>query len=89
VFENLTVADSGQSTDAVTTFIEDDNRSDVLNQVLNEGLSVLGIGQPSRPSSEAINLRPFLDPADGGTGTQLRQGTPVHSTPRLNPDNFR
>ncbi|MEQ9360046.1 COP23 domain-containing protein [Coleofasciculus chthonoplastes] len=89
VFENLTVADSGQLTDAVTTFIEDDNRSDVLNQVLNEGLSVLGIGQPSRPNSESLNLRPFLDPADGGTGTQLRQGTPVHSSPRLNPDNFR
>lgn len=89
VFENLTVADRGQSTNAVTTFIEDENGSDLLNQVLNEGLSVLGIGKPSIPSSDAINLRPFLDPADGGTGTQLRQGTPVHSTPRLNPDNFR
>ncbi|MEQ8998925.1 MAG: COP23 domain-containing protein [Coleofasciculus sp. B1-GNL1-01] len=89
VFENLTVADSGQATDAVTTFIEDENRSDLLDRVLNEGLSVLGMGKPSRPSSESINLRPFLDPADGGTGTQLRQETPGRSTPRLNPDNFR
>ncbi|BAP18479.1 hypothetical protein [cyanobacterium endosymbiont of Epithemia turgida] len=31
------------------------------------------------PQNNAINLRPFLDPSDGGTGFQLRDdsGTPA------------
>lgn len=89
VFENLTIADSGESTAAVNTFVEKDNPSDLLDQVLDEGLSVLGIGQLAIPASNSIDLRPFLDPADGGTGTQLYRGTSVPSTPSLNPDNFR
>ncbi|HBB33343.1 MAG TPA: hypothetical protein DDZ80_13070 [Cyanobacteria bacterium UBA8803] len=89
VFENLTVADSGQSTDAVATFVGGDSNSELLDRVLNESLSALGIGKNSMRRSDRINLRPFLDPSDGGTGTQLHNGHPVRTNPRLKPDNFR
>ncbi|WP_242058484.1 COP23 domain-containing protein [Microcoleus sp. FACHB-SPT15] len=91
VFENLTVADSGQTTDAVNTFVDGDRDSQLLNQVINQGLSVLGIdNKPTRRSSSRnINLRPFLDRTDGGTGTQLQGGIPMRSNPRLNPNRFR
>lgn len=89
VFENLTVADGGQETDAVTTFVGDDKGSQLINQVLNQGLSALGIDNNSMQRSDNINLRPFLDRADGGTGTQLRGGTPARANPRLNPNRFR
>lgn len=88
VFDNLTVADSGQATDAITTFVGDDRGSQLLNQAINEGLSALGIGKNSVRRSGNIDLRPFLDSADGGTGTQLRQGIQVRTNPRLNPDRF-
>lgn len=89
VFENLTVADSGQNTDAVTTFVGEGKESQLLNEILNQGLSALGIGKNPQRSSGNINLRPFLDPADGGTGTQLQRGSQTRSNPRLNPDGFR
>ncbi|MBF2076325.1 MAG: hypothetical protein IGS50_21560 [Synechococcales cyanobacterium C42_A2020_086] len=85
VFNNLLVADSGQQTTAVTAFSGNDRN--ILNQIGQ----VLGINLPSsgqQRSPSGIDLRPFLDPADGGTGTQLQGGTPVQS-PRLNPDSFR
>jgi hypothetical protein len=89
VFENLAVADSGQQTDAVATFAGTENTSELLGRVVNQGLSALGVrNKPSRHSSD-INLRPFLDPADGGTGTQLRGGIPRKSNTRLNPERFR
>ncbi len=88
VFENLAAANSGQETDAVNTYRGGSNYQ-ILERIGSEiGIdfsSVLGGGR-SRPSSRAasINLRPFLDPADGGTGEYLR------STPaRLNPSDFR
>ncbi|MEL6225078.1 MAG: COP23 domain-containing protein [Cyanobacteria bacterium J06627_8] len=76
VFENLAVANSGQSTSAVNTFTGGDG-SQLLDTIGQE----LGINLPSLPNlggrsqrnrTDSINLRPFLDPADGGTGTQLR-----------------
>ena len=89
VFQNLTVADSGEQTEAVNTFVDGDRNSQLLNQVVNEGLSALGIGNNGVRRSGSINLRPFLDPADGGTGTNLRRGIPSRPNPRLNPDRFR
>lgn len=89
VFENLVVADSGQDTDAVNTFVGRDTGSQLLNQVINQGLSTLGIRDNATRRSGNINLRPFLDPADGGTGTQLRRSVPTRSNPQLNPDRFR
>jgi hypothetical protein len=89
VFENLAVADSGQQTDAVNTY-RGNGAGEILSQIGQE----LGINLPSasggrRPESRNIDLRPFLDPADGGTGTQLRGGSSFDSSPTLNPDNFR
>lgn len=89
VFENLTVADSGQSTDPIPTFVGGDRNSNLLNQVLNQGLSALGIGKNQNTHSDGIDLRPFLDSADGGTGTQLHNSHPIRTNHRLNPDRFR
>ncbi|MCP2729115.1 COP23 domain-containing protein [Symplocastrum sp. BBK-W-15] len=89
VFENLTVADSGQSTDPIPTFVNGDRNSDLINQVLNEGLSALGIGKNQNSHSDGIDLRPFLDAADGGTATQLNNSHPIRTHHRLNPDRFR
>lgn len=76
IFQNLTVADSGQDTQAVNTYAGNGSGSQLLdqvNRVVNQGLSTLGIGHHSTQRSGNINLRPFLDPADGGTGTQLHR----------------
>jgi hypothetical protein len=97
VFENLTVADSGQQTDAVNAIVDTGNGGNVLDTV--EG--VLGIPLPGQSNNSGnsgnsgsqtrlggINLQPFLDPADGGTGTQLNQSMPGSSDRQLDPDNF-
>lgn len=81
VFENLAVADSGQNTNAVNTFTDD--ASNILDQIGE----ALNLSSP-RPQSPAINLRPFLDRTDGGTGARLTGGA-TQSNPRLNPDRFR
>jgi len=78
VFDNLVLADQGQTTEGVNTFVESGSILDDLNDVL---------GIPSRRNTARngnINLQPFLDSADGGTGTQLNQ----NSGRPLNPDNF-
>lgn len=86
VFENLTVADSGQQTGAVTTYT---NRGDDgIGNLLNTGREILGVGK-TRPNKN-INLQPFLDKKDGGTGSQLQGGVQLNrSTNQLNPANFR
>ena len=84
VFQNLTVADSGQETTAVNTY---KGRQGNVDQLLSMGRSVLG-GRNPQVASEGINLRPFLDKTDGGTGTQLSGGVPKQ-TNRLNPGSFR
>lgn len=77
VFENLLLADQGEATEGVNTFVEGDSILDDLN-------SVLGLPSSGTTANDGINLQPFLDTADGGTGTQLN-----HNHGRtLNPDNF-
>ncbi|MFM7423386.1 MAG: COP23 domain-containing protein [Elainella sp.] len=95
IFNNLLVADSGQQTTAAVAY--QDNGDGILRH-LGQVLGVdLGGGSTVRgPSPSSINLRPFLDSADGGTGSRL-QAQPVAPTaapsqpsaPRLNPGNFR
>ncbi len=80
VFENLAQADAGNDTTVVNTFTG--NGSNILEQI-GEVLNF----PTANPSADAINLKPFLDTADGGTGTALR-ATPSPGRP-LNPDNFR
>ena len=80
VFNNLVLADQGDTTQGVITFTgEDSSVLDDINEVLG-----LPAGSNRSPSSNGINLKPFLDPADGGTGAQLSNNT---GRP-LNPDNF-
>jgi Circadian oscillating protein COP23 len=73
VFGNITIADNGQQTTAVTTFSGDDNN--LINQVgaaVGVDLSSLSRSNRSSGSSDRVDLRPFLDRADGGTGARLR-----------------
>jgi hypothetical protein len=73
VFGNLTVADNGQQTTAVTTFSGDDNT--IINQIgVAVGVDLSSLSRSNRPSrsGDRVDLRPFLDPADGGTGARLR-----------------
>ncbi|AFY65569.1 COP23 domain-containing protein [Geitlerinema sp. PCC 7407] len=84
VFDNLAIADGGDSTQAVNTFA---GGSDGLtDQLVNLGIEALGGAR--RSPSEAINLRPFLDRADGGTGSRLTAPSARPGRP-LNPDRFR
>lgn len=91
VFENLALADAGNNTNVVNTFtgnnasgIPSGIPSDILGQI-GEALS---FPVPSSPSTDTgINLKPFLDTADGGTGSALTKITPTSRT--LSPDNFR
>jgi len=89
VFENLTIADSGQQTQAVNS-LTGRGRDPIVEQL--GGL--LGINLPGQNRSisrtgNGIYLKPFLDRADGGTGEHLRSTAPVRRSPRLNPDKFR
>lgn len=90
VFENLTLADSGTDTTVVSTFAPGEN-NELLNNndLLGELSNVLGdFSRPSAQSAnDAINLKPFLAPSDGGTGEAL--GDNVNSGRTLNPDRFR
>jgi hypothetical protein len=75
VFGNLTVADNGQQTTAVTTFSGDDDN--LLNQIgVAVGVDLSSLSRSRRHSNSSnsgnIDLRPFLDEADGGTGARLR-----------------
>lgn len=87
VFENLTVADSGQQTDAVYTYRG--RQTNEIDELLNMGREALGGRSNSRVKSKNINLRPFLDQNDGGTGTQLRGGVTKRSNSQLKPGSFR
>ena len=80
IFDNLLVADDGGSTQGVYTFGDGQSNRDVLGELGN----VIG-GKDSKPSSpENIDLRPFLDPADGGTGELLRSNS---AAPQPQPGN--
>ena len=93
IFNNLLVADSGEQTTAVTAY--QDSGNGILGQIGQAlGINLGGGGNRStRQSPSSINLRPFLDTADGGTGARLQNSAPAGgssgSGTRLNPGNFR
>ncbi len=94
VFQNLTIADSGQQTQGVLTFGQNGADSNVVSQLGNL-LGLRGLGRtsataPKTVQSSDINLKPFLDRKDGGTGERLNGGLAIRSTasPRL-PKLFR
>ncbi|WP_414619087.1 COP23 domain-containing protein [Calothrix sp. CCY 0018] len=91
VFQNLVSADSGQSTIGVNTY-----RGGGLEDAVNLGRTLLGNGKRAAVSKDAIQLKPFLDKKDGGSGNLLRnvkktvpQSKPSQSGTRLNPNLFR
>jgi hypothetical protein len=102
VFENLTIANSGETTQGVNTFAGS-NSNDSLGQIVNLGKSIFG--KRSQPISgtqfrAGMNLRPHLDPADGGTGQAFNRGVPISKQRnrgfnrqekglKLQPDQFR
>ena len=91
VFDNLLIADDGQQTQGVYTYTS--NGDDLFNQIGN----VLGglEGNNSRSnrskskSPKSINLRPFLDSTDGGTGEHLNQDNSVPSRNQSGPSKER
>jgi hypothetical protein len=93
VFQNLTTADNGQQTTAVDTYT---SNSGGLENLYNVGRSILS-GQKNQVSSSrsGINLKPYLDPQDGGNASNLHNGVsisrPTKQKPgvRLNPGLFR
>ena len=88
VFENLTLADSGEATQSVNTFTGSSN-VDVLGQIGQAlGTDLSSLSQSASFGGGGINLKPYLDPADGGTGSYLQEGT-AQPGRVLNPDNFR
>jgi hypothetical protein len=94
VFQNLTTADTGQQTIAVNTYNNRNSGND--NSLYSLGRTLLGGSKNQVTSAKGgINLKPYLDPKDGGTGGKLRNGiaiqvnTTLQSPSRLNPGRFR
>jgi hypothetical protein len=89
VFENLTVADRGGQTEAVNAIVDTGNGG--LMGTLEDamGIQLPRGGHSSQVNPGNINLRPFLDPADGGTGARLMENHSSGSSRELNPENFR
>ena len=71
VFANLTTADSGQSTVGVNTFVEG-NRSSIFNSIFGVPTGISKDMPRSSFRNDGIDLKPYLDAADGGTATELR-----------------
>jgi Circadian oscillating protein COP23 len=86
IFDNLLVADDGGSTQGVYTFGDrQGGGGDILGEitnVLNGGGGKKRSNNSRKASPENINLRPFLDTADGGTGQQLKQLRSNPATPK-------
>lgn len=76
VFENLLIADDGQQTQGVYTYGDENGGQDIIGEIGN----VIGVTKPASP--DKIDLRPFLAPSDGGTGTQLKNSnaSPTNSS---------
>ncbi|ADI63945.1 COP23 domain-containing protein [Trichormus azollae] len=93
VFNNLANADNGQQTISVNTYTNGNPAGS--NELDNLGRSLLGRNNRASSSRSGINLKPFLDPKDGGTASKLRNGVSIHrqSQPQnrtiLNPRRFR
>jgi hypothetical protein len=96
VFQNLTTADNGEQTYGVSTYTNRRANGSEVEQIYNVGQSIFGGKKQQVSSSKApISLKPFLDKADGGTATSLKNGIRINrsqvkpTSNRLNPDRFR
>jgi hypothetical protein len=73
IFNNLASADDGQMTQGVNTYGSTGNGN--LLGSLGNVLGIPGMGGGNvKPRNAGLNLRPFLDRADGGTGSKLSGG---------------
>ena len=86
VFENLLIADDGSQTQGVYTYSGNGSGTDILNDI---GNIINGRGNSRENSSRAqspdkIDLRPFLDPSDGGTASQLQNSNNNNSSTPTN-----
>lgn len=94
VFDNLILADSGDQTQGITTFSElNRNRRlfDNIESIFNPSQNRNNSNSNSSSSPDVINLSPFLDQADGGTGVKLQNNSSnpnSNPNPNLNPDNI-
>ncbi len=92
VFQNLAAADNGEQTFGVNTYTSRGRGGNEVEQIYNTVT-----GRNNRSSSKApISLKPFLDKADRGTGSNLKNGVSIRRQPaktqtgsRLNPGRFR
>ncbi len=92
VFDNVVAADSGNRTEGVTTLMGDEPELGDIEDLIGIGDRSSGsIPRRSTSRFNGIDLRPFLDRFDGGTGTQLRETRSAEDSdnPRFNPENFR
>ncbi len=93
VFENLATAEDGVATQGVNTFGSRQNNNNILGQIFGIfGGNSSPVTTSSSGFSRGINLKPFLDPSDGGTGSALTRGNnamPTSPSRQLNPDLFR
>ncbi|MEO1672161.1 MAG: COP23 domain-containing protein [Cyanobacteria bacterium J06631_2] len=94
IFDNLLVADDGGSTQGVYTFGDSQGSRDIIGEignVINGGSLGNGGSTPRQSSPESINLKPFLDPADGGTGQNFRNtsAAPASSSTERKPAIFK
>lgn len=77
VFYNLVQANKGEATEGVKTFVGNSDTTDLvydLAQIFNTNPQPTT--RPVSSDSAPINLRPFLDAEDGGTGKELKPSKP-------------
>jgi hypothetical protein len=92
VFENLLVADRGDYTTGVNTFVG--SSGGLENDIIKAGEKIFGKRGRASASARKIPLKPYLDRADGGTGVALNNGVPMNNgngggSKSLNPNRFR
>jgi hypothetical protein len=93
IFNNLTIAEAGNQTEAINTFTSSGGGlcfNNKLGQFLHLGCPTTNQNHSitSAPSGNTnIYLRPFLAPSDGGDGSLLGKltSTPARSTPQPKP----
>lgn len=75
IFNNLASADDGQAIQGVNTLVGQSGNNILGN--LGNLFGLPGSGTSNQPKNKNINLRPFLSPQDGGTGTKMVGGVAI------------